>query len=131
MINRKLDTGDYSIEGLEDKLCIERKASVVEFANNIGHDTVRFAKEIERMKSFPFRFIILEFSLSDLMDFPERSGIPEDDWGKLKITNKFMLRKIMEFQMHDDIHVMFCDSKKNAKWAVLSIIKRVNELFNN
>ena len=83
------------------------------------------------MKSFPFRFIILEFSLSDLMDFPERSGIPEDDWGKLKITNKFMLRKIMEFQMHDDIHVMFCDSKKNAKWAVLSIIKRVNELFNN
>lgn len=131
MINRKLDTGDYSIEGLEDKLCIERKASVVEFANNIGHDTVRFTKEIERMKSFPFRFIILEFSLSDLMNFPEGSGIPEGDWGKLKITNKFMLRKIMEFQMHDDIHVMFCDSKKNAKWAVLSIIKRVNELFNN
>ena len=131
MITKKLDTGDYSIEGLEDKLCIERKASVVEFANNIGHDTVRFTKEIERMKTFPFKFIILEFSLSDLMDFPERSGIPEKDWGKLKVTNKFMLRRIMEYQMHHDVHVMFCDSKKNAKWAVLSIIKRVNEFFNN
>ena len=44
MISRKLDTGDYSIEGLEDKLCIERKASVVEFANNVGHAQVRFLK---------------------------------------------------------------------------------------
>lgn len=131
MVNRKLDTGDYTIEGLEDKLCIERKASVVEFANNIGHDTVRFTKELERMKVFPFKFIVLEFSLSDVMNFPEGSDIPEEKWGSLKITNKFMLRRIMEYQMKYGIHVLFCDSKKNAKWAVLSIIKRVNEFFNN
>ena len=31
--------------------------------------------------------------------------------------------------MYDNIHVMFCDSKKNAKWTVLSILKRVNELY--
>lgn len=129
MILQKLDTGDYSLEGLEDKVCIERKASVVEFANNVGHDTVRFMKEIERMKEFPHRFIILEFSLSDVMNFPEGSNIPEQDWGKLKITNKFMLRKIMEFQMQHNIHVLFCDCKKHAKWAVLSILKRVNELY--
>ena len=131
MVSRKLDTGDYSIEGLEDKLCIERKASVVEFANNIGHDAVRFAKEIERMKDFPYKFMIFEFSLSDVMQFPEGSDIPEEKWGSLKITNKFMLRRIMEYQMKHGIHVLFCDSKKNAKWAVLSIIKRVNELLNN
>ena len=35
MVSRKLDTGDYSLEGLEDKICIERKASVVELANNV------------------------------------------------------------------------------------------------
>ena len=130
MVVRKLDTGDYSLEGLEDKICIERKASVVELANNIGHDTIRFTKEIERMKPFPYKFLILEFSLSDLMDFPERSGIPEADWDKLKVTNKFMLRRIMEYQMHHDIHVIFCDSKKNAKWTVLSILKRINEIYS-
>ena len=81
MISRKLDTGDYSIEGLEDKLCIERKASVVEFANNVGHDQVRFLKEIERMKDFRYKFLVLEFSLTDLMKFPEGSSIPEGDWG--------------------------------------------------
>jgi len=129
MVVRKLDTGDYSLEGLEDKVCIERKASVVEFANNIGHDMVRFNKEIKRMMEFPHRFMIFEFSLSDLMDFPDRSGIPQEDWGKLKVTNKFMLRRIMEYQMHNGIHVIFCDSKKNAKWTVLSILKRINELY--
>ena len=129
MVSRKLDTGDYSIEGLEDKLCIERKASVVEFANNVGHDQARFLKEIDRMQQFPYKFMIFEFSLSDLMNFPEGSNIPESDWGKLKVTNKFMLKKIMEYQMYDNIHVMFCDSKKNAKWTVLSILKRVNELY--
>ncbi len=129
MVSRKLDTGDYSIEGLEDKLCIERKASVVEFANNVGHDQVRFLKEIERMKDFPYKFLVFEFSLTDLMNFPEGSSIPESDWGKLRVTNKFMLKMIMEFQLHHDIKVLFCDSKKNAKWAVLSIIKRVNEIL--
>ena len=129
MVTRKLDTGDYSIEGLEDKLCIERKASVVEFANNIGHDQARFMREIERMQEIPHRYMVFEFSLSDLMNFPEGSGIPESDWGKLKVTNRFMLKMIMEFQMNHGIHVMFCDSKKNAKWAVLSLIKRVNELY--
>ena len=129
MVSRKLDTGDYSIEGLEDKLCIERKASVVEFANNVGHDQVRFLKEIERMKHFPYKFLVFEFSLTDLMNFPEGSSIPESDWGKLRVTNKFMLKMIMEFQLHHDIKVLFCDSKKNAKWAVLSIIKRVNEIL--
>jgi ERCC4-type nuclease len=129
MVTQKLDTGDYSIVGLEDKLCIERKASVVEFANNIGHDQARFMREIERMEKIPHRYMVFEFSLSDLMNFPEGSGIPESDWGKLKVTNRFMLKMIMEFQMKHGIHVMFCDSKKNAKWAVLSLIKRVNELY--
>ena len=81
------------------------------------------------MKEFPHKFIILEFSLSDLMMFPEGSNILEKDWNKVKISNKFMLRTLMEFQIHDDIHVIFCDSKKNAKWAVLSILKRMNELY--
>lgn len=130
MVVQKLDTGDYSLEGLEDKVCIERKASVVELANNVGHDQARFLREIQRMSDFRYKFIVLEFSLSDLMNFPEGTNIPEEDWSKLKVTNKFMLKMIMEFQMNHGIHVLFCGSKKNAKWAVLSILKRVNEKYS-
>jgi ERCC4-type nuclease len=39
---RKLDTGDYSIEGLEHLLCIERKRSVSEIANKIMQKVLKF-----------------------------------------------------------------------------------------
>jgi ERCC4-type nuclease len=129
MVVRKLDTGDYSLEGLEDKVCIERKASVVELANNVGVSSRRFMAEIERMKEFPHKFLILEFSLTDLMNFPEGSDVPEKEIKNLKITNKYMLRFLMELQINHNVNVIFCDSKKNAKWTVLSILKRVNEKY--
>ena len=129
MVNRKLDTGDYSIEGLEDKVCIERKASVVELANNVGISRKRFEAEIERMKEFPHKFLVLEFSLTDLMDFPEGSDVPNSEIKKLRVTNKYMLRFLMEMQINHNVNVIFCDSKKNAKWTVLSILKRINEKY--
>jgi|TARA_B100000085_G_scaffold285459_1_gene321541 ERCC4-type nuclease len=129
MVVRKLDTGDYSVEGLEDKVCIERKASVVELANNVGVSRRRFDAEIERMKEFPHRFLILEFSLTNLMDFPEGSDVPDKEIKKLRITNKYMLRYLMELQINHGVNVIFCDSKKNAKWTVLSILKRINEKY--
>jgi ERCC4-type nuclease len=56
---RKLDTGDYSIEGLEDLLCIERKKSASEFANNIVES--RFKDLIFRMSNIKYSFLLLEF----------------------------------------------------------------------
>ncbi len=129
MVNRKLDTGDYSIEGLEDKVCIERKASVVELANNVGVSRRRFEAEIDRMQEFPHKFLVLEFSLTDLMDFPEGSDVPNSEIKKLRVTNKYMLRFLMEMQINHNVNVIFCDSKKNAKWTVLSILKRINEKY--
>ena len=40
--NRKLDTGDYSVEGLENLLAIERKKSINEIANNKYNLTSNF-----------------------------------------------------------------------------------------
>jgi ERCC4-type nuclease len=129
MITKKLDTGDYSLLGFEDKICIERKASTAELATNLGQDKHRFMAEIERMKPFPHKFIILEFSMEDLMVFPEESGIPEEKWGSIKVTNKYMMKMLMEFGLYDDIHVLFCGSRKNAKLTTTSILKRINEMY--
>ena len=61
MIDQKLDTGDYSVQGLEDVLCIERKGSVSEIANNIVDK--RFDRELDRMKEFKYKFLILELQI--------------------------------------------------------------------
>ena len=55
---RKLDTGDYSIEGLEDKLCIERKNGIAEIANNMMEN--RFSDVIDRMSKYPHSYILIE-----------------------------------------------------------------------
>jgi ERCC4-type nuclease len=129
MIDQKLDTGDYSIVGLEDKICVERKGCVEELAINLGQKKHTFLREIERMKDFPHKFIILEFSLSELIDFPENSRIPEKSKSSVKITGKYLLKCLMEFQLYDNINVIFCDNKYNAFLTVSSLLKRVNELY--
>ena len=86
--------------------------------------------EIERMKPFRHKFIILEFSLQDLVDFPEGSRIPESQKAKVKISGKYMLKMLMEFQLKHNIHVIFCGNKYNAFLTLTSLFKRINEMYN-
>lgn len=130
MVRKKLDTGDYSIEGLEDVICIERKATVTEIANNIVESNHRFDREIERMKDYKHKFIICEFSISDLLNFPENSDLPKSVKDKIKISGKFLLKRLMEFQIYNDVHVVFCGNKENAFYFVASLIKRFSEKYS-
>jgi ERCC4-type nuclease len=67
-IPRALKTGDYTLLGYENVLCVERKKNVAEFAGNIVEK--RFERELERMESFLYSFIICEFTLADIMAWP-------------------------------------------------------------
>jgi len=129
MIEQKLDTGDYSIKGMEDKICIERKGCVEELAVNLGQKKYAFLSEIDRMKSFPHKFLVLEFSLEDLIKFPEDTRIPVKNKESLKVTGKYMLKCLVEFQIYNNVQVLFCGDKYNAFLAVSSILKRINEMY--
>lgn len=130
MVRKKLDTGDYSIEGLENILCIERKATVQEIANNIVENNHRFDREIERMNTYKHKYIICEFSISDLINFPESSDLPKSIKDKIKVTGKFLLKRLMEFQINHDVHVVFCGNKDNAFYFVASLMKRFSEKYS-
>ena len=127
MVVRKLDTGDYTLVGLEDKICIERKGCVEEVAINFGKKKKQFLAEIERMQEFPHRFILLEFTLEDLLKFPQDTRIPNKS--SVKITGKYILRTLMEFQVNDDVHVVFCGDKHNAFLYANSLFKRINSKY--
>jgi ERCC4-type nuclease len=129
MIDQKLDTGDYSILGMEDKICIERKGCVEELAVNLGQKKHAFLAEVERMTPFPHKFIVLEFSLEDLIKFPDETRIPVKNKAALKITGKYMLKCLFEFQLYNNVQILFCGNKYNAFLAVSSILKRVNEMY--
>ena len=129
VIRKKLDTGDYSIEGLEDIICIERKASVEEIASNIIDTTKRLEREIERMLPYEHKYIICEFSMWDLLNFPHGTSLPQTVRNKIKVGGKFLLKKLIEFEIHYGVHIVFCGNKDNAFYFVASLLKRLSEKY--
>lgn len=124
----KLDTGDYSIDGLEKFLCIERKSSVNEVSNNITEK--RFKDVLERMGDYQHRHMLFEFDLVDILNFPRNSGIPQRLWKNLRITPLYLLKFITEINTIYGVHTHFCGNRNNAQALAVSIMKRVNEEHN-
>lgn len=119
----KLDTGDYSLKGFEDLFCIERKANVSEFANNITEK--RYVDVVERLSNVKYSFLLLEFDLYDLLRYPEGSNVPKRIRDKIRITPKFLLKKINELQIMHNIKVVFCGDPISAEIMALSIMRKV------
>lgn len=126
VIHRKLDTGDYSIEGLENIICIERKKSVSEIATNIT--TARFEKELIRMSKFKYKFLILEFDYYHIDIYPEGSDIPKYKWKKIKIRGPFIMKKLSEIATKYGIHVIACSNSTYANHIAINLMKRVWEI---
>lgn len=58
-----LQTGDYAIRGLEHLLAIERK-SLDDLCGVVTHGRERFIRELERLRGFRTRLLVIESSLS-------------------------------------------------------------------
>lgn len=124
VISKKLDTGDYSIEGLEKTLCIERKASTGEIAMNFGVKSKQFDAEIERMKSYKYKYLVCEFTLDTLLKFPKDSGIPSNKLCKIKINSKYLISRIRQMELAG-VKIIFCQTKEEAERKVVSIIEQI------
>lgn len=124
-MKQSLKTGDYTILGYEDKLCIERKGCISEFAGNLMEE--RFYKELDRMELFKYSYLILEFSLKDLLDYPYVEGIPYSIRKRIKVRGYFLLKKLCEIQMKYKTHIIFAGDKTSSKEFVMSIFKRMVE----
>jgi len=127
--NRKLDTGDYSIEGLENILCIERKNGIAEIANNITEP--RFKDVIDRMKTYKHAYLLIECDYEQMMNYPVGSDVPKKAWSKIRISPAFILKFLTELSVHHNIHVIFCSNPEWAEKTALSIMKRVHKLYES
>lgn len=65
-------TGDYTLKGFEAHFAIERKGTVKDLVQSMV--APRFKEELMRMSALPHSFVIMEFGLEDLRDWPVSSG---------------------------------------------------------
>lgn len=124
----KLDTGDYSLAGLEDKLFIERKSSFMEFYGNITEK--RFWNELDRTSTFKYKFLILEFDLDFVTNFPYGCGLPKSKIPYLKVSSSFIMSAITKILIKYDIKVIFAGNENNAIKIMERIFKDVYKTEN-
>ncbi len=127
----KLDTGDYSIEGYEDKITIDRKKSVSELAQNLGlKDFPRFQRELIRMKSFEEAYVLCEFSLDDLLRYPEGCPFAARQKKKIRVKGKGLLKHTEELEKAYNVKFIFASDRLNAilvaRDIFLAFIKKHN-----
>jgi len=65
-VRRKLDAGDYSVDGLETAVAVERK-SLKDFAGTVIHHFDRFAAELDRLSGLDAACIVVEGDLDTVL----------------------------------------------------------------
>ena len=119
-ITKKLATGDYSIEGLEYQVCVERK-TLVDAYGTIGKGRSRFIKELQRMSEFEYSAIVIESSLSDFLVPPPFS----------RMNPKTCIMSLISWSIKYGVHIYFADNREMGMKLTKSILEKYFMAKNN
>lgn len=129
IIVRKVELGDYSLEGYEDKVFVERKRTTGELSVNLGVDSKRFYKELESASSLKFKYIVCEFTINDILSFPNNSGIPTKFHKDLVFSGKALYKLVKDIESKYGITFIFCENAEQAAEEVVKILKKVKGYY--
>ena len=136
VIYQKLEAGDYTLEGLENIVVVERKKSVDELYNNVSTKLKfdRFVREFNRMPKY--RFIVGEFTWEDI--YSPSSYFINSRASKHKPRSKkqpiaIILPKLINFMANFNVHIIPAGLKAQAitKHILLYFYKENNLGFKN
>ena len=66
VVKARLDAGDYSVVGFEQRVAVERK-SLRDFVGTVIHDFDRFARELQRLSAMEAACIVVEADLTAVL----------------------------------------------------------------
>ncbi len=118
-----LKTGDYTVEGFENEFAIERKRSTAEIAQNFLEP--RFKNVLSRLESYKHKFIICEFSLENVLEYPRNAGIPKYLMAGIRLTPAFLLSCLSKIQVDFHIPVIFAGNSAYAEIIAENLMKRI------
>jgi len=131
-VSRKLDTGDYSISGHENKITIDRKRSTAELQICLFSQYERFEKELIRMGAFDEAYILCSFPYSYLYSFPKNSTMPKSIMKKFKGGAAYLRKKFHEVnEEYPYVKFVFSDNQSDAEERAYNILKNYYESHTN
>ena len=115
VVRQTLQSGDYSIDGLQEIVAVERK-SLADLFSTIGQGRDRFVRELERLSSFRYAAIVFEGTWDDVVLAP-----PEHT----RLTGKTVHRSIVAWQQrYPRVHWWACGNRRFAEITTFRILKR-------
>lgn len=112
IVMKKLATGDYSLEGYEQEIVIERKR-INELFGNFAGDRERFMREVERMGKISYKFLLIEGSFKDLVQMKKVPG---------KVSVKLVVATLISLMIKHNIKVVFAGNPKLAEQLAYRIL---------
>ena len=130
---KKLDFGDYSIENYENKVVIERKATLTELAGCFCKGRTRFASEFERAIEAGAKVYLLiedekareKMLLRREMDKDstlEKEKVFKKTW-RSNFTANSMIASIQSWKIKYNFEIIFCSKKESGN--------KIIEVFQN
>ena len=116
VVDKKLDTGDYSIEGFEGEVCVERK-TIPELWGLINLS--RFRRELERMEVFHRKMVVIEGSIPDALLGNRFSKIP----------GARVVKTMLRWEAHYGVAFHWCTNRSEAQAVTLRFLESYWMLF--
>ncbi|MBP7748432.1 MAG: ERCC4 domain-containing protein [Phycisphaerae bacterium] len=106
-LRRALPAGDYSVDGLEGAVAVERK-SLADFTRTVLHEFPRFAAELDQLAQLPHACIVVEADLDHVLRGQAadvlRGASPES-----------LLGAAVHIQARFHVPVLWCGSRQAAR----------------
>ena len=118
-----VNAGDYTIQGKENLITIDRKKKPAELANNLGMYKDRFERELQRMQKFQHRYILCEFPYEKLVMFPKGSGLPIRVQRKVRVKGKFLIKQVERMSEEYEVEFIFCSNREEAQERAIELFK--------
>lgn len=108
-----LPTGDYSLQGFESRVAIERKTKNDAFAS-LGQGRARFRREVERMAALQYGAIVIEASVPDFLRPPLFS----------QLAPTAALGSLLAWSVRFGVHVIFAGDRDHGAAITLQLLTK-------
>ena len=87
IVRRRLKTGDYSIDGWEDKIAIEKKSGWGELLANLSKgDRPRFLRFLQRLSQYEAKVMVIEQPLTERVVHATVQRVKRSSHGKCQLS---------------------------------------------
>ena len=120
---KRLQTGDYTIKGMEDIVCIEKKSGWAELLMNVSSRVNRenFIKELRRMSVFPVKLLVVHADISKIATthtFGDTSPLILYGW---------VVNVVIEY----GVNILAVGNKRKSQRLIQELFKRIVEYNYN